>query len=419
MDIDCQPFGLSCKRRPTHNQGVFMNRDFLTTLTARIFKKNRQFNTHAYITELGAPSWSRREFSQFAEEAYQKNVIANRCISLIASSAASVDWLLYAKSRTGRQIINQHKLLDLLNKPNPLYAGAEFFENIYAYKLLSGNAYILAIKNKTGDARELHVLRPDRVEVIAGKHALPAGYVYKIGEDKRFYPVNPLNGQSDILHIKNFHPLDDWYGLSAIEAASYSIDLHNQAVKWNQALLQNGARPSGALIMKPGGNYGGDTLSNDQFDRLKDEIREQFSSSKNAGRPLLLEGGLEWQEMSMTPKDMDFMESKNSAARDIALAFGVPPQLLAIRGDNTYNNMQEARLAFWEETILPLLDHTIDSLNNWLVVQFDKNLELSYDQNTISALAIRQEKIWQRLQSADFMTENEKRAAVGLPPTKI
>ena len=120
--------------------------------------------------------------------------------------------------------------------------------------------------------------------------------------------------------------------------------------------------------------------------------------------------------MSLTPKDMDFIESKNSAARDIALAFGVPPQLLAIKGDNGYNNMQEARLAFWEETILPLLDHAIDSLNNWLLPKFDSNLELSYDHNAISALALRQEKNWRRIQNADFMTINEKRAAIGLPP---
>lgn len=394
-----------------------MNIDFFSKLVQKFSNNNSiHQNLQSFITHLAYPCWSGRNFSCFVEEGYKKNIVANRCISLIASSAASVDWLLYLKTKTNKQIVKQHKLLELLKKPNPLYAGAEFFENVFAYKLLSGNSYILALKSKAGEVKELHFLRPDRVEVVPGKHALPAGYTYKIGEHKVFYPVDSFTGQSDVLHIKNFHPTDDWYGMSSIEAASYSIDLHNQAIKWNQSLLQNGARPSGALILKSDNTHGSHSLTPEQFERLKIEIKEQFTGQSNAGKPILLEGGLQWQEMSLTPKDMDFIESKNSAARDIALAFGIPPQLLAIKGDNSYNNMQEARLAFWEETILPLLDHAIDSLNNWLLPKFDSNLELAYDHNAISALTLRQEKKWRRIQAADFMTVNEKRAAVGLSP---
>jgi len=186
-------------------------------------------------------------------------------ILLLATSAASVDWLLYLKTKTNKQIVNQHKLLELLKKPNPLYAGAEFFENVFAYKLLSSNSYILALKSRIGEVKELHFLRPDRVEIVPGKHALPAGYIYKIGEHKVFYPVDSLTGQSDVLHIKNFHPTDDWYGMSPIEAASYSIDLHNQAMKWNQSLLQNGARLSGALILKSDNTHSPHSLTPEQF----------------------------------------------------------------------------------------------------------------------------------------------------------
>jgi HK97 family phage portal protein len=146
-----------------------------------------------------------------------------------------------------------------------------------------------------------------------------------------------------------------------LEAAGRLINLHDRATQWNQTLLKNGARPSGALIVG-GNNY----LSQEQFDRLRQELNEKYYGSNNAGKPMLLEGGLEWKEMSISPKDMDFVESKNSAAREIALAFGVPPQLLGINGDNTYSNMQEARLALWEETLIPLLDKIADSLSNWL-----------------------------------------------------
>ena len=134
---------------------------------------------------------------------------------------------------------------------------------------------------------------------------------------------------SKILHLKNYHPTNSHYGLSSLDATSQSIELHNQATNWNSSLLRNGARPSGALIVKESNGY----LSDDQFERLQAQLTDKFTGSNNSGRPLLLEGGLDWQEMSINPKDMDFIESKNAAAREIALAFGVPPQLLGINGD--------------------------------------------------------------------------------------
>jgi HK97 family phage portal protein len=375
-------------------------------------KSRQPYSENSIMQGLLNPVWSSKNYGNFAKEAYQNNVIASRCINLIAKSAASVDWTLYDNKN---QIVNKHNILELLHDPNPSCGGAEFFEAFFAYKILHGDSYILAAGQ--GSGMELHLLRPDRVTIIPGESSVPYGYSYKIGDKETIYKVDQVTGQSNVMHLKNFHPTDDWYGLSQVEAASYSIDLHNQASIWNQSLLQNGAKPSGALILKSSQNNSGN-LSEDQFERLKMQLEEKFSGSANAGKPLLLEGGLEWQEMSYSPKDMDFMETKNSAARDIALAFGIPPHLLGIKVDNTYSNMQEARFAFWEETVIPLVDKMVDALNSWLVPFFEKGLRLSYDANNISALSSKQEKMWERIQNADFMTEDEKRAAVGLPPKK-
>lgn len=364
-----------------------------------------------YIYDLSKAAWSDRNYFRFAEGGYKRNVIANRCISLIAKSAASVDWLLY-KDHEKTEIIKSHPLLEILNRPNPRYAGAEFFEALYSHKIIAGNAYILALKDNSNKIIEFHLLRPDRVEIIPGTKGMPQGYLYKIGNDKYYYPVDKITGKCDVLHLRNFNPLDDWYGLSQVEAASCSIDIHNQSSEWNQSLLQNGAKPSGALVVK---NSDGTPafLEKEQFLRLREQIESHFAGSKNAGRPFLLEGGLEWQEMSFSPKDMDFIEAKNSAARDIALAFGVPPQMLGIKGDNTYNNFQEARMAFWEETILPLIDKTIDAINNWIAGEYGDKTELSYNSNKISALSLKQEKLWDKILKADFLSNQEKRAALG------
>ena len=147
-------------------------------------------------------------------------------------------------------------------------------------------------------------------------------------------------------------------------------------------------------------------------------VDENFTGANNAGRPLILEGGLEWKEMSMSPKDMDFIESKHSSARDIALAFGMPPQLLGIPGDNTYSNLVEARLALWEQTIIPLIANICEHLSSWFGAVYGREYTVTYDTDSITALALRRESIWERVQNASFMTINEKRAAVGLAPLK-
>lgn len=378
------------------------------------------FTQGTLVVTPGKPVWSGRDYTRFADEAYIRNVIAHRAIHTIATAAASVEWTLSTlpSPRGGARQIAQHPMLSLLNRPNPSQGGAELFESLFASRLISGNAYLQAVGPQGQPPRELYSLRPDRVQVVAGRSMLPSGYRYVVRDasgTERFtdFPVDPITGRSRVLHFKHFHPLNDWYGLSPIEAAAYSIDQHNQAGAWNQSLLQNGARPTGALIVK-GIEGVGATLSDEQFSRLKRQMDEQYSGAANAGRPLLLEGGLEWKEMSLSPRDMDFINAKHSAARDIALALGVPPQLLGIPGDNTYSNLAEARLALWEQTILPLLDHLCDALNNWLVPQFGGGLKLACDLDSVSALSPKREALWARVSAANFLSDQEKRELLGI-----
>ena len=385
----------------------------------KLFKKSVSPNpiSSSYLYSSSPAQWSSRNYQKFSDEAYIKNVIAHRSIAMISNSAASIPLKLYRHSKRGLIPIPAHPILNLLANPNPSQSGRELLESIYAYKQLSGNAYLYANCGNQSSPVELFSLRPDRVTIIPGNNFIASSYVYQVSEQKTEFAVNPISGKSNILHLKNFHPLSDWYGLSSIEAAAYSIDQHNQAGEWNQALLQNGARPSGAIIVK--GEAGmPSNLSESQFTHLKSMIDETFSGPSNAGRPIILEGGLDWREMSLSPKDMDYIESKHSSARDIALALGVPPQLLGIPGDNTYSNLQEARLALWEQTIIPLAGSVIASLNNWLKSYYNEDLELSYSTDEISALGIRKELMWSRLGNCSFMTVNEKRLAIGLTPLK-
>ena len=360
----------------------------------------------------GQARWTPRRYDRLADEGYRRNVIGYRCVRVIAQGAASARWLLYGAN--GREF-DRHPLLDLLARPNPLQGGAAMLDALYGYFLIAGNAYLEAVA--AGDdapPRELHALRPDRMKIVPGPTGLPSAYEYSVQGKKTLFPADPVSGASAILHLRSFNPLDDWYGMSPIEAAAYAVDQHNAAAAWNQALLQNSARPSGALVYAP--REGPGSLSDQQFQRLKSEIDAQYGGPGNAGRPMLLEGGLDWKEMSLSPKDMDFHSARAQAARDVAAAFGVPPMLVGVPGDATYANYREARLALWEDTILPFLDHVVDQLNNWLGPRYGQGLRLAYDIDRVNALGPRRAEAWARVQGADFLSANEKRAATGYGP---
>jgi len=258
--------------------------------------------------------------------------------------------------------------------------------------------------------RELHVLRPDRMRLVPGADGRPAAYDYELdGRSLRFVQEGAV---PPILHLTLPHPFDDHFGLAPLIAAASAIDIHNAATAWTKALLDNAARPSGALVYS-----GGDgTLTEEQYERLKAELAEGFSGARNAGRPLLLEGGLDWKALSLSPKDMDFIAAKHGAAREIALAFGVPPLVLGIPGDATYANYQEANRAFHRDTALPLARRVVGALAGWLVPE--GTLQATPDEDAIGALHAERESLWRRIGAAGFLSDSEKREALGYPRQK-
>jgi HK97 family phage portal protein len=252
-----------------------------------------------------------------------------------------------------------------------------------------------------------------RIQIVPGEDGWPEAYDYAVdGASPIRLDGEAIPGVRRVLHQKLFHPLNDHYGLSPIEAAASAIDIHNAASRWNKALLDNSARPSGALVYTSrDGN-----LTTEQYDRLKSELESGFQGAGNAGRPLLLEGGLDWKSMSMSPKDLDFMEAKHGAAREIALALGVPPMLLGIPGDNTFSNLQEANRTFWRQTVLPLVQRVITALDEWLTPGYSGALTLKPNIDDLDALSSERDVQWTRLENATFLTDDEKRAAVGYGP---
>ena len=359
------------------------------------------------------------KYQDLAKEGYLKNAIVYRCVNEISKGAGAVNYML----KNGDLQVEDHPLLDLLARPNPLQSNTEFFNSLFGFLLLSGNAYILKIGSELGTPRELHLLRPDRVNIKGAGKPIPDRYEYVVnGKVQNIFPIDPDTGNSEVKHIKLWNPLDDYYGLSPLQAAAEEVDQHNLSSQHNINLLNNGARPSGAVIFKPKDDQGFTVnLSESQRQQLLTDLNNRFSGSQNAGRPMLLEGDFDWKEMGLSPKDMDFINLKHMSATDIALCFGVPNQLVGVPDSQTYSNVAEARLALYEETIIPHLKLIQSDLNEWLVPMFSEGLEFCYDLEGIPALAERKRKTYENITSAvnsGIMTRNEAREVIGLSPVE-
>jgi HK97 family phage portal protein len=356
----------------------------------------------------GRVAWSPRDVSSLTRSGFQGNPMGFRAVRLIAEAAAALPLVCQDAERR----YEAHPVLDLTARPNGAQGRAEFMEAVYGHLLLAGNAYVEAVPGAAALPGELHVLRSDRMNLVPGADGWPVAYDYTVGGRTHRYDVSgPL---SPICHLRTFHPQDDHYGFSPMQAAAVAVDVHNSASAWSKALLDNAARPSGAIVYK--GVDGASSLSADQYDRLVSEMESHHQGARNAGRPMLLEGGLDWKPMGFSPSDMEFQKTKEAAAREIAIAFGVPPMLMGIPGDATYANYQEANRAFFRLTVLPLATKVLADLSHWLSTFSGAAVELRPDLDQVPALAAERDQQWARVGAADFLTVAEKRVLLGLPP---
>lgn len=354
----------------------------------------------------GRVAWSPRDTVSLTRTGFAGNPVGFRSVKMIAEAAAALPLVL----QDDGQRYENHPLLSLISNPNLAQGRAEMFESLFGQLLLSGNGYVEAVGGENGLPLELHVLRSDRMNVIPGADGWPVAYEYKVGARKHRFD---LGGRQTICHVKSFHPQDDHYGFSPMQAAAMAVDVHNSASRWSKALLDNAARPSGAIIYK--GAEGQGSLSSDQYDRLVNEMESHHQGARNAGRPMLLEGGLDWKPMGFSPSDMEFQKTKEAAAREIALAFGVPPMLLGIQGDATYANYQEANRAFFRLTVLPLATRVSAAISDWLTGFTGDQVSLKPDLDQVPALAAERDAQWARVSTAEFLSVAEKRALLGLP----
>lgn len=375
----------------------------------RLFKKESAVaQAIAQQFGVGAARMTPRKYDTLSEEGYIKNVIAFRCVSLIAESCASVPWEVYRDE----QPIDHPELDALLKKPNTRDSLEYIIEAMVSYYLLAGNSYCERTTDNRMNPLEIFVLRPDRMRIALRSDGSVSHYEHTVGGTKTRFDVDPITGSSDVYHLRHFHPLNDFYGMAAIEAAAYSVDQHNFAGEHNAALLQNGASPSGFLVHRQ-------KIEREMIDRAEKKVKERYGGTRNAGKTMVLGGDWDVVKMGQTMKELDFNEGKLQLAREICTAFGVP-HVLVVPGESTYSNLAESRLFLWEEKIIPLLNHLQGGLFNWLCEPYE-GLSIQYNLDEVPAISLKRER--RNRTVVDYYTSgiidrNEARLELGYDETK-
>lgn len=363
-----------------------------------------------------SPVYTPRQYEQLAKAAYEKVECVYACVGKIAEAFSGIRWIAYdvTRDKKGKTVRNEldgtHPLQRCLLRPNPGQGQSRFLDEGMRYLCLAGNEYMYRDVPTGKSMMELYNQRPDRIRIVPGNAAQPVAYYeYTVGGQKVMYKPE------QILHLKLFHPTNDWYGLSPLEVAAPEVDVLNLSTEWNARILTNDGRPS--LIIKTAGS-----LTDEQYERARERILEKFSGPENVGLPIgPLEGGLEAQIVSFSAKDMDFRNLDKQTRLKIATLYNTPPEMIGDSENKTYSNYQEARRAFYEDNIIPKTRWWRDELNYWLAPLFGESIYIDYDPESIEAIREnRSQLITDRNSQLDrgIITRNEYRAEEGRDPVQ-
>ena len=371
--------------------------------------------TYAQLVAPGQPKALPGKPREYVEEGYAQNAIVFRCVDIIAKAVASIP----LEVMVGEEVAESHPLAALLKNPNPDQDWRDFAEWFIGYKLLTGTTFaerVMAINGK--DPLQLWVWQPYAIKVLDPtniRSPFPLAYVYQDGRpahDRR-WDVDEFNGQSDLLLWRNFSPMNRWFGSSALAAGARDVDQHNQAGEWNRKMLANNMQPPGMLYTE--GN-----LTEGQFNDIKQQMKERSQGPQNARMPLIGQGGLKWASFANNAQEMDWLNGRRMAGHNIAAVFGVPTQVIPIEGSQTFANYEEARLALWEDTVIPEALNMAGALMRWFrpCYKEGQRLSIKLKLDNVPALAPRRKQKWETIGNATFLSINEKRVALGYEPVK-
>ena len=370
-------------------------------------KEEKSSNAIRSIMQRNSATWSAREFVAFATEGYRDNPTVRACI--MAKQKAAIECPIILVNEKGEAVEN-HQILALLNKPNPMQSWEKFLTQMIGSHDIAGEGDVLKIG--IGQSVELWPLRPDWLEITTFSMGLPVTCSYTPSDTYEESTVKQYQF-SELMIWAEYNPLFRWRGLSPLYSAAYSIDTLNEYAKSNKAMLENGMTPSGVL-------WTDSEVSDTSFNRLQEQFNGKYAGAKNSGKPMILDGGLKWQGMSFSPRDMEFVSGKRLSQLDVCQVLRVPPQIIGIEGSQTFADYEQARAAFYEDEVIPMVNGLLSELLGFLRKDFKlpPTYKLIVDTDGITALEPRRAERNKVIDGLTSLKVDEKRAAMGYQSTE-
>lgn len=340
------------------------------------------------------------------EEDYLKSATSwvYACLSAICDEVATINLRLYQRTKKGVEELTEHPLLDLLSRVNDFTTKFDHIWLTQEYLELAGEAPWLL--DRSGDNNQpvaMYLLRPDKLTIKFEKEKVIGGYKYQVGAGKivTFEP-------EEVIFLKYPNPLKPFRGRGTLLAAAQTIDLDKYAEQWNVQFFFNAARPDALLITKQ-------KLTDAQIDSLKKQWKKEFQGIGKRAKLAILEGELDYKQLQLSQKDMDFIEQQKFSRDKILSIFRVPKPVVAITEDVNRANAEAGAYAFARWTIRPKMTKIVEQLNEFLVPMFGDDLYLDFDDPVPQNVEMLMKKYANALKSG-WMTINEVREEEGMKP---
>jgi HK97 family phage portal protein len=273
------------------------------------------------------------------------------CVRVLADAAASLPLVPYRRLDQGRERLYSGRLHALLQRPAPATTQANLVGQLVAHLNVHGNAYLGKFRNGDGQLAQLGLLSPDRVQVKL-KAGEPVYTVFGPQGEKQ------VVGVDDVVQVKALS-VDGLVGLSPIKQCALAVSLSKGMGEFSEALIHNGARPSG-LIKLP------QPISHEQAAEFRDGLEARYKGAKNAHKIAILAGDVSWEPLGVPPDDLQFCEQRKLSTAEIARIFRVPPWMIgASSGDSmTYANVEQQQIAFAVHSLRPWLVAIEQAISN-------------------------------------------------------
>lgn len=329
------------------------------------------------------------------------------CVNLIAGTGASLPFMVYRETESGREVARDHPLYRILHdSPNYDQTAIDFWEFIFASLELWGNAYA-RIERSGGQVRSLTPIAPQ----LVGVRRLSNGSIeYRWSEDGKSY----VETDKTMLHIRGFggNPLG---GMSTLHFGRNTFGLARATERAAGAMFKNGLRPSGVFTMD------GYAKNNEQRQDVEKGLLKRYIGAMNTGRPLILEGGMKWEKLTIDPEDAQMLESRGFSVEEICRFFGVPPFMIGHTDKTTSwgTGIEQMTLGFQKFTLRRRLKRIEQAARKQLLTPVDRAAGVTLEFNLeglLQADSAGRAKFYQMMTGIGAMTINEVRALENLPP---